>query len=440
MMDIDRLRHERVTIAETTRALLGVFAAGDPARPLPRLDADWDELFKAVCRNGLLGLTQAYLRANPNQDYPPPDFRNKVRQTCGLAVLETKLKIQKVCRLLASLNQAGLDYLVIKGPAVAYTLYPEPTLRSFNDLDIVVRERDWATAHQLLRQLGFEQVQVIDEIMYPLDLPAPPPKLAPSMVVHEVQYFNRQLGLMVELHFDDILIAGLAARDGEGFWQRAVTITVEGVPCRVMSLEDQLIHLCAHIHYHGYTRLHALSDIAFIVRNHAAQLDWERVLAIVRREEAEVAVYYSLYYLDQLLAVTAPAPMMAALRPDRFRRWWHDWFMPPAQIVALAPMWRPDFSFYFLPLFKRLLPDLLVMGRRGEKLRCLLRLLLPPADWLRYYYQLSERQSLLLAYLLHPAKLSYHYLAEVFGAVTGQAQPDDRRPVPAALTLTSDPN
>ncbi|MFP4436009.1 MAG: hypothetical protein ACLFVO_02075 [Chloroflexaceae bacterium] len=63
-----------------------------------------------------------------------------------------------------------------------------------------------------------------------------------------------------------------------------------------------------------------------------------------------------------------PAGVLDALRPDPLRRWLHERYMPARKVCSLEPMWRPDFSFYFLPLFKRLLPDLLMMGRRGAGL------------------------------------------------------------------------
>jgi hypothetical protein len=157
--------------------------------------------------------------------------------------------------------------------------------------------------------------------------------------------------------------------------------------------------------------------MAFIVRDHAAQLDWERLLQTVRIEEAQVGVYYSLRFLDQLLGVSVPEDMLTALRPDRFRRWWHERYLPEEKVLSLQPMWRPDFSFYFRPLLRRLLPDLLVMGRRGDKLRYLLRLLLPPRGWLRDYYKLSHTSRIVVHYLLHPLKLMYHYLAEVVTTV-----------------------
>ncbi len=190
-----------------------------------------------------------------------------------------------------------------------------------------------------------------------------------------------------------------------GYWDRAVPISIEGVPVKGLSLEDQLVQLCAHVHFHGYTRLNWFSDLAFIVRDHAARLDWERVLETVRIEEAQAPVYYSLRFLDRLLGVGVPEGVLAALRPDRMRRWFHERYLPQRAVLSLQPMPRPDFN--LSPA--RLLPNLLVMGRRREKVRYLLRLLLPARAQLQAYHGLDERRSVAVYYLLHPLKLACTY-------------------------------
>ena len=401
--------HGRGPISDATRTLLCDFAAGDLKRPLHRLDADWEEVFQGLYRNGLLGLTHRYLKQWEPQDYPPPEFRQRVQQAYRISTIRMALMYRNTGKVLAQLAESGVDYMVVKGPALAYTVYPDPALRAFNDLDLLVREQDWSAMHRLLVQMEFKPEE---------DQPQPPPKLVPQAVLYELKYRHPETRwLLVEVHYDDLLNAGLASRDVAGFWQRAIRVDVEGVPVKALSLEDQLIHLCAHAHYHGYTRLNCFSDMAFIVRDHAAQLDWERLLQTVRIEEAQVGVYYSLHFLDQLLGVSVPEDVMAALQPDRFRRWWHERYLPEEKVLSLQPMWRPDFSFYFIPLLKRLLPDLLVMGRRGDKLRYLLRLLLPPWAWLQHYYRLDDTKKAAMYYLLHPLKLTYHYLAEVMTAV-----------------------
>lgn len=394
----------RARFSVATRQLLCVLAAGDVGRHLPHVAADWDEVFDGVCRHGLVGLTYAYLKQHPSPDYPPTTFRQQVRHAYLRTAVASALMYRTIDGVLSRLRRAGIDCLVVKGPAVAYTAYPDPLLRSFSDLDIVVRERDWAVIHQLLLREGFEPER---------DLPQPPPKLIPQLLPYEFKYWHPERRLLVEVHYDDLLNAGLASRDIEGFWQRARMIDIGDLSIKVLSLEDQLIHLCAHVHYHGYTRLIWLSDIALIIRDHAADLDWDCIIGTVRTEEAQIPVYYTLQFLERLLGIAAPRDVVAALRPDRWRRRLHEYYLPEAKVLSLQPMPRPDFSFYWLPLFKRLLPDLLVMGRRREKMHCLLRLLLPPRAWLRFYYHLDGRGSLARHYLLHPLKLLCHYLFEV---------------------------
>jgi putative nucleotidyltransferase-like protein len=52
---------------------------------------------------------------------------------------------------------AGIDYAVVKGPAIAHTAYPDPSLRAFGDLDILVRGGSFGDACTILREMGFRR-------------------------------------------------------------------------------------------------------------------------------------------------------------------------------------------------------------------------------------------------------------------------------------------
>ena len=55
-------------------------------------------------------------------------------------------------------DRAGIDYVVLKGAAVAHTAYPDPSLRDFGDLDVLVRGREFKGACLVLREMGFQRV------------------------------------------------------------------------------------------------------------------------------------------------------------------------------------------------------------------------------------------------------------------------------------------
>lgn len=396
---------ERQPIDPAILQVLCDFARADLKHSIRAAEVDWDKTFNALVSNGLLGVAYWYLSQHPQADYPPPAFRESVVNSFRLKSLQMAYVYRIVLDVFTQLNAAGIDYFVVKGPAVAFGLYPDPTSRVFNDLDIVVRDRDWARIHQVLLEMGYEQEE---------NLPEPPPQVSQLIVPYECKYAHPRTGFRVEVHYDDLLNAGLRSKDFEGFFKRSQTLLVKGVPVKVLSLEDQLIHLSAHAHFHGYTRLNWFTDLALIVRGQAARLDWQRLCEIAKTEEAQVPVYYSLRLLDQLLDVPVPQAVLDSLRPDGLRRFFHEWYMPEAKVLTFEPMHRADFSFYFYPFIKRLLPDFLVMGRRWEKLGCLVRFLLPPDVWLRFHYQLKPNQTVTHWYVLHVLIVLRNYIGEVF--------------------------
>jgi hypothetical protein len=72
-------------------------------------------------------------------------------------------------------------------------------------------------------------------------------------------------------------------------------------------------------------------------RRMSLDLDRKRLIETVRAEEAQVGVYYSLHFLDRLLGVSAPEEILTALRPDRFRRWAHERYLPEEKVLSLQP-------------------------------------------------------------------------------------------------------
>jgi hypothetical protein len=219
--------------------------------------------------------------------------------------------------------------------------------------------------------------------------------------------------MIVEVHVDDLLHTGLAARDLAGFWDRSMVLDGPHGPWRTFSYEDQLITLAIHAHYHGIERLNWLVDLVVLMRAHGDRLNWEQITATVLREEVKVGVYYGLWYLSQLTGMLPPSGVLEALRPDWFRRWVHGHFMADGDVLSLQPMWRPMFSFYPTPLFGRLLPDLLVMGRRADKVRYLLRMIVPPKEWLLHYYHIDPERWTWLHRLIHPVRLALRLAAEI---------------------------
>jgi hypothetical protein len=61
---------------------------------------------------------------------------------------------RKLVDLADAFDSAGIVFAVLKGASVAHTMYADPSLRSFGDLDLLVSTADYERACALLRQLG----------------------------------------------------------------------------------------------------------------------------------------------------------------------------------------------------------------------------------------------------------------------------------------------
>lgn len=85
----------------------------------------------------------------------PPAFLATVRaEALGRAMWELRHR-QLLGRLLDRIGEAGRRALLLKGSALAYSLYPEPAARSRGDSDLWVSRDDVAEVRAILEQEGF---------------------------------------------------------------------------------------------------------------------------------------------------------------------------------------------------------------------------------------------------------------------------------------------
>jgi hypothetical protein len=60
-------------------------------------------------------------------------------------------------RVVHALETGGIEVVVLKGAALAHTIYPDPSWRPFGDVDLLVHTRDWRRACAVLAELGFRR-------------------------------------------------------------------------------------------------------------------------------------------------------------------------------------------------------------------------------------------------------------------------------------------
>lgn len=205
---------------------------------------------------------------------------------------------------------ARLDLLVLKGAALAESVYPRPSLRRFGDLDVLVRRADAARARTLLESLGY----VVDPLQWE--------DLARGRDGQANFFQHTERGpVVVEMHTELInndLFFGQVHVDDEGLWERAQPVRLAGVPAWTLGPEDQILHLCLHLAGHYLAAPQSLRDISQVIA--VSRVDWPLFVRLARTANAATACFAGLFAAARLLGTPTPTPVLDALAPRASRR------------------------------------------------------------------------------------------------------------------------
>lgn len=153
-----------------------------------------------------------------------------------LDIFQAVVNERLVIRVITRLQSAGVDALLAKGWAAA-RLYPERGLRTYEDIDLWVRPRDYAKAVEALKG----QAAPID----PVDI---------HQRVH-----------LLEPDWDEL-------------YHNSRVVNLGEVEVRTLGPEDHLRLLCTYMLYHGVRRPLWLCDIGATMESLPADFNWDYCL------------------------------------------------------------------------------------------------------------------------------------------------------------------
>ena len=215
-------------------------------------------------------------------------------------------------RLLAHLDDHGIDAIPFKGPILAALAYRDENLRTFADLDLLVQKEDVGRTVAALAAAGFTEKNPLQP-----DYDTTWTSYAPWHPPHgNANGYVRDEGTPGALHVD--IHWGLASRyflfpmEPDAFWSRRAPVTLDNdVTVCTFSPEDTLLFQCMHAAKDGYYRLSHVCDLAELLRSHPA-LDAAAVLERARAVCSERMVLLGLRISHDLL----DAPLPNTVRRD----------------------------------------------------------------------------------------------------------------------------
>ncbi|MBI4536559.1 MAG: nucleotidyltransferase family protein [candidate division NC10 bacterium] len=219
-------------------ALAGLGHQDASLRLAARLDGhvEWPALLRESRANRLTpfvyaGLTRGLAKTS---GVPAECLREARRETLRAGIRLSRLE-QACVEVVDHATGAGIPLLVLKGVALAATVYPPGIPRPMDDIDLLVRENDRDGLAEILRTRGYRNDLRGEEDFFP-----------PS----------REFSL--DVHTAPMNVTRIPARRAlwpvsfAELWGRHRTFRLVGTPIQTLGPLDTAIHLAVHaVHHHG---------------------------------------------------------------------------------------------------------------------------------------------------------------------------------------------
>lgn len=257
--------------------------------------ADWDGLVSyAQVENLSPGLYWA-LQGSGSLTAVPEDARRELEGDYWNSLARSVVLEKELSGILGAMESSSVCPVVLKGAALAGTVYEDPALRPMSDIDLMVREEEFVQAcGSLSSHEGYGAR---------LDMNATYMRLT-----HAV-FFGGPPGMVtVEIHKS--LLGDIALRNERSVWDRVLRDRNGRL---VLCPEDMLAHICVHAALRHQLRSPSqLLDIAMLVR-HEGDLDWRRFTSVCKSLGAARPIGEALVAVRELLGAEIPPDVVSEL-------------------------------------------------------------------------------------------------------------------------------
>jgi hypothetical protein len=346
---------------------------GDVFKKIQRIlgpDLNWAYFFERARSEGIMSWVYSRLsEIEGAQSLVPKDAWERLESSYYTVARRNIALTQKLNTILNSLNQAGIEVILLKGMALIHTIYPDIALRPMYDIDILIHKKDFSRVAEKLRELGY-----VNSTYYPEDF--------------------HQDNMMVDVHWELMNVTRIKSRkksyliDLDGAWRSSLPIEIKGEKTRILSPEYCLMDLCLHLAFHhGLEGLMWFIDIARLIELYKNEMDWHKFIEKSADYKICKPVYYVLFYVQNIIGQDIPQFVLEGLKPKKQNYLERKIFN---LILSGAPVENARFFF-----------TLAAMENWLDRLVFLTEIVLPAPQVLSGRYNISSARDIPRFYLIH---------------------------------------
>ncbi len=258
-------------------------------KDIVNLSLNWEEVLVSALSKGIAPLLYHHLKKLQENRFIPKKVMDKLEKAYYANVARNMYHYEELKRILETFYEKGVKVIVLKGAALDKVVYGDIGLRTFGDLDLLVKEEDLAYAKKIMSDL--EYVSTPDKVTE---------EWRKENHFHLPPYIQPEKSIVVEIHWN---ITGDSFHINiDEWWKMAKVIRIDNCQALIPSPEDMIIHLCLHLFNHGYNEitLRGLCDIFETLRYYKKEINWQRFQDKIDKYKIGKPVYTILYFIKKL--------------------------------------------------------------------------------------------------------------------------------------------
>lgn len=345
-----------------------------------------DEFFAVCDREELRGLLFSCIASSERGDDWPASIREELVGSAREAAAAEMVRRREIAEVLEDLHDSGVRAVMIKGAALAYSVYPDPAARARLDTDVVIDAADQVAVREVFARRGYTAPPYCAELFSQIELK----KTDPFGLTH-----------IFDVHWQistQPVFAGLLTH--EEILSRAVPVPALGPHALGPSAPDALLLACVHpvMHHQNAERVLWLYDI-HLLASRLSRADFSLFTQRAKQKAVAAVCAHQLRLAQRRLGTPIPEGVVGDLSRV-------DGVEPSAAYLASDRRWHDEMisSFRGLP-------------RVGDRIRLVREVLFPSPSYMLGAYGMRGKP---LASCLLPALYVHRNVRGVLKILRGR--------------------
>lgn len=239
----------------------------------------WDGFLNAAISHGIAPLVHKSLKDIPETPVPK-EVRDKLAEIYHGNVARNMYIHSELERILRVFNEQGIEVMMLKGAALAGTIYRDIGVRAMSDIDLLVRPECLPRVKEIMSDLSYtSESGSKTEAWYK------------ENHFHLPPFIHKSKPIVVEIHWD--VTGDSYGINVSNWWGRSRKKRLGDASALVPSPEDMILHLCISLYHSNYNKaaIRGLCDIFHTIRYYSGETDWKLFQELVGRSGIARPVY-----------------------------------------------------------------------------------------------------------------------------------------------------